>query len=158
MRWGDIPAYFRPFRLGKPRSLALFVPLVPWTLIPVWVRVWVRIRENPKVIFPLEIACLRAGKEISARLRERAGPVKTRGTKRPARSQHHWPVCGFRRQSKETTPCPISGLPWPVFAGRLERQKSPAQNQPGSMIRPKDRISSGNCGQHRGAKRSRRKP
>ena len=60
--------------------------------------------ENPKVIFPLKIACLRAGKEISARLRERAEPVKTRGTKRPARSQHHWPVCGFRRRSKETTP------------------------------------------------------
>ena len=56
MRWGDILAGFRPFRLGKPRSEALFVPLVPWTLIPIWVRVWVRIRENPKVIFPLEWA------------------------------------------------------------------------------------------------------
>ena len=97
-------ADFRPCGLGKPRSLALSVPLVPWILIPVWVRVWVRIRENPKVIFPLEIACLRAGKEISARLRERAEPVKTRGTKRPARSQHHWPVCGFRRRSKEIPP------------------------------------------------------
>ncbi len=111
--------------------------------------------ENPKVIFPLKIACLRAGKEISARLRERAGPVKTRGTKRPARSQHHWPVCGFRRRSKETTPCPISGLPWPVFAERLERQKFPVQNQPnrtGSTIRSKVWISPGNRGQHRGAK------
>ena len=49
MRWGDIPAGFRPCGLGKPRSEALFVPLVPWTLIPVWVRVWVRIRKNPKV-------------------------------------------------------------------------------------------------------------
>ena len=55
-----------PSGSGKPRSEALSVPLVPWTLIPVWVRVWVRIRENPKVIFPLKIACLRAGKEISA--------------------------------------------------------------------------------------------
>ena len=54
MRWGDIPADFRPCGLGKPRSEALFVPLVPWTLIPVWVRVWVRIRETPKVRFPLE--------------------------------------------------------------------------------------------------------
>ena len=27
----------------KPRSLALFAPLVPWSLIPVWVRIWVRI-------------------------------------------------------------------------------------------------------------------
>ena len=97
-------ADFRPCGLGKPRSLALSVPLVPWILIPVWVRVWVRIRENPKVIFPLKTGHLRAGKEISARLRGRAGPVKTRGTKRPARSQHHWPVCGFRRRSKEITP------------------------------------------------------
>ena len=73
---------FAPSSLGKPRSEALFVPLIPWTPIPVWVRVWVRIRENPKVIFPLETACLRAEKEISARLRERAEPVKTRGAKR----------------------------------------------------------------------------
>ena len=27
----------------KPRSLALFAPLVPWSLISVWVRIWVRI-------------------------------------------------------------------------------------------------------------------
>ena len=60
------PLISAPSSSGKPRSEALSVPLVPWTLIPVWVRVWVRIRENPKVIFPLEIACLRAGKEISA--------------------------------------------------------------------------------------------
>jgi len=43
MRWGDIPAGFRPCGLRKPRSEALSVPLVPWTLIPVWVRVWVKI-------------------------------------------------------------------------------------------------------------------
>ena len=43
-----------PSGSGKPRSEALFVPLVPWILIPVWVRVWVRSRENPKVRFPLE--------------------------------------------------------------------------------------------------------
>ena len=27
------------------------------------------------------------------------------------------PVCGFRSWGKETTPCPISGLPWDTFGG-----------------------------------------
>ena len=47
------------------------------------------------------------------------------------------------------------------FCGRLERQKFPVQNQPnrtGSTIRSKVWISPENHGQHRGAKRSRRKP
>ena len=63
---------------------------------------------------------------------------------------------GVRKQ-----PLPDLRPPWSVFAGRLERQKSPAQNQPnrmGSMIRSKGWIYPENRGQHRGAKRSRRKP
>ena len=62
---------------------------------------------------------------------------------------------GVRKQ-----PLPDLRPPWSVFAGRLERQKSPVQNQPnqmGSPERSKNRISSENCGQHRGTKRSRRK-
>ena len=32
-----------PAGSGKPHSEALSVPLVPWILIPIWVRVWVKI-------------------------------------------------------------------------------------------------------------------
>ena len=59
---------------------------------------------KPEGHFPSENSLPESRERNFSRLRERAEPVKTRGTKRPARSQHDWPVCGFRRRSKDIPP------------------------------------------------------
>ena len=70
-------------------------------------------------------------------------------------------LCAAFTAGTEKLPQRLYQSPLTRFWGAFGGQKSPVQNQPnqmGSSERSKNRISSENCGQHRGANQSRRKP